>query len=980
MKNFNYHLINLLLIATSVVVVAHANDVKTYRENRKQTVKNILLEHSKEASTNCYHSWIGDKSCDKACDNKENNFDGGDCLPHFQQVHSTEKVEQQAGFDVQVIGFTTSESTREEHHVYDVPFTTVRRLQKFQLRPRDNNPKFKIVMMQVSTDYEKAQLKVHQDGQGNLFVDAIPANVAVGINEVLFVTSNNDKIDGGQIVVLFNPWAVTSPVHMKPYKGTDYLEEFILELTGQSYYGDASSGVESIGTKRNFFGTKTWGYHHDDVAVQEVVLKLLNVLGSLDRKDPRKVSRHFTKVLSATWNGNGYQGMLSGRWDGKYDDGAKPTSWTGSRDIYRQYLNNGMRSSVKYGQCWVFGGILTTALRYLGIPSRIVVNFRSAHDTGDFDHVIIAKKESVWNFHVWVDAWMKRDDIHMPGYDSSMLVGWNAVDATPQEKSDGEYQMGPAFIPFIKSNFGFKAENQFDAKFVASEVNAVHRFPKADYRQDVGRAMLTKKSFVMQPINIMKRYKKCKSIFYAVLDKGKTCGFHIANGKRGYVYDDNGGHFEYYTRYGGEIVKIRVLSLVSTFKAKVCDASNCDNNKGVVNLNQIFSAENEVSSFLETSWFGFGKKKKDEVEEKDVEPEIVKDLPDGTKKSSGIKETHKLPQEEEPEDEEEKEKEEEEEYVQKETEPKKKKKGLLRGMWSKTKNFAKGAYKKTKEVVKKVYVKFKRFLVSVVTTINPLRHLSKKMFVRNKKLCSNCFEISKVHPKSYVKNPFKIRIKRNLKHQKDLDFKVNVVFEVVSNNGQDVERGKPFYKIQKKFKKGQKEHVITLAKKLYHEHLDKAMSIRVTLRALSDDNKYIDFDQQTIQLHVEKLEVSNINSVKDAQNREVLTFDVSIKNPLSMPLENVKLSIDEPYGDRTQKVGKLDVGAVLKKSIKVPIVKKKWSKKVNQRCVIVSAYANELFAMSGWENTVCYDEAKSKEKVKGIKVVLAKWKGLSKKK
>ena len=91
----------------------------------------------------------------------------------------------------------------------------------------------------------------------------------------------------------------TSPVHMKPYKGTDYLEEFILELTGQSYYGDASSGVESIGTKRNFFGTKTWGYHHDDVAVQEVVLKLLNVLGSLDRKDPRKVSREIKSKLSA---------------------------------------------------------------------------------------------------------------------------------------------------------------------------------------------------------------------------------------------------------------------------------------------------------------------------------------------------------------------------------------------------------------------------------------------------------------------------------------------------------------------------------------------------------------------------------------------------------------------------------------------------------------------------------------------------------
>ena len=159
----------------------------------------------------------------------------------------------------------------------------------------------------------------------------------------------------------------------------------------------------------------------------------------------------------------------------------------------------------------------------------------------------------------------------------------------------------------------------------------------------------------------------------------------------------------------------------------------------------------------------------------------------------------------------------------------------------------------------------------------------------------------------------------------------------------------------------------TLIIKTFSEVLDMSFKrIQFTPDLMPSDitgTELIDFDQETIQLHVGKLDVSNINSVKDAQNREVLTFDVSIKNPLSMPLENVKLSIDEPYGDRTQKVGKLDVGAVLKKSIKVPIVKKKWSKKVNQRCVIVSAYANELFAMSGWENTVCYDEAKSKEKL-----------------
>ena len=325
---------------------------------------------------------------------------------------------------------------------------------------------------------------------------------------------------------------------MKEYKGTDYLEEFILNLNGQTYYGDAASGVDSVGTKRNYFGQKSWGYHHDDVAVHEVVLKLLNVLGSLDRKDPRLVSRHFSKVLSGTWNGNGYSGVLTGRWDGKYSDGVTPTEWSGSRAIFREYLKNNMKSPVKYGQCWVFGGLLTTTLRYLGIPSRIVVNFRSAHDTpsrktGKYDGVIIAKKESVWNFHVWVDAWMKRDDLDLGSYDTSRLVGWNAVDATPQEMSDGAYQMGPAYIPFVKTNFELDNPTNYDAKFVAGEVNAVHRFPKSDYRHDVGRAMLTKKAFAMQPLDIIHRYKMCNSMFFVVKNRGKSCRFPIANGKFG---------------------------------------------------------------------------------------------------------------------------------------------------------------------------------------------------------------------------------------------------------------------------------------------------------------------------------------------------------------------------------------------------------------------------------------------------------------
>ena len=40
---------------------------------------------------------------------------------------------------------------------------------------------------------------------------------------------------------------------------------------------------------------------------------------------------------------------------------------------------------------------------------------------------------------------------------------------------------------------------------------------------------------------------------------------------------------------------------------------------------------------------------------------------------------------------------------------------------------------------------------------------------------------------------------------------------------------------------------------------------------------------------------------------------------------------------------------------------------MKQRCAIVNAYANELFAMmSGWENIVCFDENTNKLSVNTI--------------
>ena len=40
-------------------------------------------------------------------------------------------------------------------------------------------------------------------------------------------------------------------------------------------------------------------------------------------------------------------------------------------------------------------------------------------------------KKKIWNFHCWTEAWMSREDLPK-GYG-----GWQAIDATPQEKSNG---------------------------------------------------------------------------------------------------------------------------------------------------------------------------------------------------------------------------------------------------------------------------------------------------------------------------------------------------------------------------------------------------------------------------------------------------------------------------------------------------------------------------------------------------------------
>ena len=52
-------------------------------------------------------------------------------------------------------------------------------------------------------------------------------------------------------------------------------------------------------------------------------------------------------------------GVLFGRWTEKYPKNCTPpTAWTGSVAILEKFWNK--KYYVKYGQCWVFSGLVTT--------------------------------------------------------------------------------------------------------------------------------------------------------------------------------------------------------------------------------------------------------------------------------------------------------------------------------------------------------------------------------------------------------------------------------------------------------------------------------------------------------------------------------------------------------------------------------------------------------------------------------------------
>ncbi|XP_066288397.1 protein-glutamine gamma-glutamyltransferase K-like [Branchiostoma lanceolatum] len=338
-----------------------------------------------------------------------------------------------------------------------------------------------------------------------------PADAIIGRYIVVVETTSAGKTSrSGKTVVshfflLFNPWCKGDQTYLDD---AAKLEEYVLNEHGYQYFGHKDN-----------ISQRPWIFGQFEPGILEACLLLLD--GSGLRDNAKRSAVWVSRAMSKMINSKDDDGVLVGKSSGPYLDGTPPVSWNGSVEILLQWFQE--RQPVKYGECLSFSGVMTTVLRCLGIPARSITNFESAVDTDasmTFDRYVddqgrpLPSDDFMWMFHLWNEAWMTRPDLPK-GYG-----GWQAVDATPQQASNGVYQCGPCPVSAVKNG---QVYLPFDTRFVFAAVNAdimtfqVYEDPAGDYAPElvkltvdkgaVGHSISTKKAGCNEREDITKNYK-----------------------------------------------------------------------------------------------------------------------------------------------------------------------------------------------------------------------------------------------------------------------------------------------------------------------------------------------------------------------------------------------------------------------------------------------------------------------------------------
>lgn len=261
------------------------------------------------------------------------------------------------------------------------------------------------------------------------------------------------------VYLLFNPWCKSDQVFMED---KSLLDEYVLNDSGYIYQGSGTSQILA----------KPWNYGQFDEGILDISMFILrqgfSEVGH-QMSDPVRVSRAISQMINSPEN----NGVVMMDFSEEPSRGKRPSAWAGSVSILHLFRETG--EAVRYGQDFVFAGIMTTVCRALGLPCRPITNFVSAHDSDenvtndvyveeDEDGNIVERKEdTTWNYHVWNEVWMGRPDLPV-GYG-----GWQALDATPQEASDGVYCCGPSPVIAIRNG---EVNQCYDTRFMFAEMNA----------------------------------------------------------------------------------------------------------------------------------------------------------------------------------------------------------------------------------------------------------------------------------------------------------------------------------------------------------------------------------------------------------------------------------------------------------------------------------------------------------------------------
>jgi hypothetical protein len=299
------------------------------------------------------------------------------------------------------------------------------------------------------------------------------------------------------IVVLFNPYGRKDNIR----QSMSNRQEYFLSEKGLIWQGLSDANTAHV-----------WDFQQFDYNNLAISLDSIRRMKTEERGDSALVSRHLSYALG--------QDICYGKWgEGSYTTGRpgggytcstnmpcfEPGHWTGTSELFQVHRKVG-GDPVQYCQCFVYSGVMTTLGRALGIPTRPVTTFQSAHDTnadrsiskyytvdtatGIFSPTSIPAgmgHDSIWSFHVWNEMYMRRPFLNEHLKCKSCADGWQAVDGTPQELSFGgdaglpehpAYMMGPASIKLIRKNMDPVCRNQstkygcFDSQFVIGETNA----------------------------------------------------------------------------------------------------------------------------------------------------------------------------------------------------------------------------------------------------------------------------------------------------------------------------------------------------------------------------------------------------------------------------------------------------------------------------------------------------------------------------